>query len=102
MSEEEMKWKEEAIELAPEFYLYSIEQIAFIKGYLQACKVREEEIDRRVIEAVDKLHEAEKEIDQKEVEREQFSKELIEERMRVVELEEEIKRLRIAHTVYEE
>ena len=42
MSEEE-KWKMEAIWLAPDFYLHSIEQVAFIKGYLQACKVRQEE-----------------------------------------------------------
>jgi len=33
------------------------------EAYLQACKVRQEEIDRRIIEAVDKLHEAEIEIE---------------------------------------
>ncbi len=39
------------------------ESSAFIFGYLQARQRREEEIDRRVIEAVDKLHKAEKEIE---------------------------------------
>lgn len=38
------KWKDEARETAPDYYLSSIAQDAFKKGYLQACRKRQEEI----------------------------------------------------------
>ena len=75
MNEQEEKWKEEAREIVHNFYLSSLEQDAFIKGYLAACRKGQVETD------------------QKEVERGQFSKELIQEKMKVVGLKKEIERL---------
>ncbi len=45
MSEQE-KWEEEAQIKAEEFYIDQNYIITFKVGYLQACKVRQEEIER--------------------------------------------------------
>ena len=49
MTEEE-RWRAEAMWIAPDFYFHSVEQVAFVEGYLQACRVRskekQEEIER--------------------------------------------------------
>ena len=73
MSEQE-KWEEEATDY---FIIFANNDLPkyhnlldYNFGYLQACKVRQEEIDK------------------KEIERGEFSKELIEERMKVVELKD--------------
>ena len=45
MSEQE-KWKEEARKEADSLYITRPVKIAYIQGYLQACKVMQEEIER--------------------------------------------------------
>ncbi len=43
---EEEKWNQEAFNLGEKYYLNLISLAAFKDGYLQACKVRQKEIER--------------------------------------------------------
>ncbi len=62
MSEE--KWRIEAVKECNKLGITDHRsRLNFELGYLVACRKRQEEIDQRVIETVDKLHEAQKEIE---------------------------------------
>jgi len=48
MNEEEKKWEDEATELVEKYYIFlnNDSRNGFRRGYLQACRKRQEEIER--------------------------------------------------------